>query len=275
MAPKFLYLYVALFLSLSAITFSYGATVNELERKPNDWKDKLNRHVANKNPHFVNNRYLQSSSDLLQSGRRNAEISFDDPDMQMLQRGANNGFDFSDNINEQFEATIAEFQNADSSTILTLFQNIELLQGSETYRTMVVGTGRDLTDLSEAELRQLAVGSIMDTKDASTDLISYTRLTDEEKQEKIDRFGAENSELGERIKNGDEAAYQEYQAKFQRQEITTKYDSEAMKSDEKLRKRQNAFQTDSQLRMAIGDEELLAIMDSPNLSFKPDFSGEN
>ena len=102
-----------------------------------------------------------------------------------------------------------------------------------------------------------------------------TRLTDEEKQEKIDRFGAENSELGERVKNGDEAAYQEYQAKFQRQEITTKYDSETMTSDEKLRKRQNAFQTDSQLRMAIGDEELLAIMDSPNLSFKPDFSGEN
>lgn len=255
-------------LFLGAINLSCGV-------EHNDWKDKLNRHVANKNPHFVNNRYLQSSSDLLQSGRRNAEISFDDPDMQMLQRGANNGFDFSDNINEQFEATIAEFQNADSSTILTLFQNIELLQGSETYRTMVVGTGRDLTDLSEAELRQLAVGSIMDTKDASTDLISYTRLTDEEKQEKIDRFGAENSELGERIKNGDEAAYQEYQAKFQRQEITTKYDSEAMKSDEKLRKRQNAFQTDSQLRMAIGDEELLAIMDSPNLSFKPDFSGEN
>ena len=127
-----------------------------------------------------------------------------------------------------------------------------------------------LSDLTEAELRQLAVGSIRDTRDASNELLAYTELSEEEKEEKINRFRESNTELNDRVKAGDSEASREMQIKFQREEITSKYDSSALASDDKLRQRQQIFKDDSQLRMAIGDEDLLAIMDSPNLSFHGD-----
>lgn len=259
MAPLTSKLFNLSVLFSAAISVSYGAEFH-------DWKDKLNRHVANKNPNFVNTRFLQSTAELPRR-RSGEEIAYDDPDMQMLQRGAINGFDFTDTINAQFEETILKFQAADKSTVIQLFQNIELLQGSETYQTMVVDAGKNINDMNEAELRQLAVGSIRDTKDASTELVAYTKLTEQEKEEKVQAFKGRNSELSGRIENGDYEAYQEMQAKFQKEEITSKYDSSALTSDDKLRKRQQGFKDDSQLRMALGDEELLAIMDSPNLSF--------
>ncbi len=243
----------------AGVTLSHGAEYK-------DWKDKLNRHVASKNPNFVNTRYLQSTADLPR--RRSAEeIAYDDPDMQMLQRGAINGFDFTSTISTQFEETIQKFQSADASTITKLFQTIELLQGAETYQTMVVAEGKELSDLTEAELRQLAVGSIRDTRDASNELLAYTKLSEEEKEEKINRFRESNTELNDRVKAGDSEASREMQSKYQREEITSKYDSSVLASDDKLRQRQQIFKDDSQLRMAIGDEDLLAIMDSPNLSF--------
>lgn len=253
MAPLTSSIFTSLILA-TLLTFSYGV-------EHNGWKDKLNRHVASKNPQFNNNRLLQSTSGL-RSGS-----SYEDPDMQLLQREARNGYKFTEKIDEQFTETIRTFASADRDTIVKLFQNVELLQGAETYQRMIISEGKTLETLTESELRQLAVGAIADTRDASTELQAYTEMTPEEQDNFVRTFKEENSELAARVTEGDLDATEEYNKQFQ-ERITKKIDSSVIASDEKLRRRQQAFSDDSQLRMAIGDEEALEILDSPNLSFR-------